>query len=179
MSVRIPRFFGVDPTVVDDGIVAKMSGTELRLFIYLMRRSDRYSTRKFKATDKDIVGGVGGSPAAYCTARKRLRSKGLIEFERNDGGHYVYQICDPATGKPYPGDPKQKPPYVKRVKRNSVQQVGLTAKTPVTIPTPIHDEAQTVISDPTDFDFGFNVEARIGGFNNDPLAMPLLTWTES
>jgi hypothetical protein len=122
MSIRIPRFFGLDPVIVDEGFVKNLSGASVRLFLFLMRKSDRFSSRQFPASDKEIVEMVGGSASALAVARKKLRISGLIDYNRDTGGLYTYVICDPSTGKPYPGDPRDKVPYTKRkdAKRASI-----------------------------------------------------------
>ena len=99
--------------IVDNGIAAKCSGSALRLWLYLIRSVDRHSTRRFRATDAEIVESVGGSKGALCGARKQLLSFGVVEFTPSKAGVYTYEICDHDTGKPYLCDPKVKPPYVK------------------------------------------------------------------
>jgi hypothetical protein len=114
MSIRIARFFGVDPAFVDEGFMAKLSPSAIGLFIYLMRRCDRMSSRQFVAKDREITASTGVSAGALCGARKALCASGLIEHRKDEGGYYTYVICDAMTGKPYPGDPKDAVKYEKR-----------------------------------------------------------------
>ncbi len=80
-----------------------MKPSELRLYGYLMERSEFYCSREFQMKDCDLQ---GVSPRAACNARKKLQEYGLIQYKAGLGNRYTYTICDPKTKQPYPGDPK-------------------------------------------------------------------------
>jgi len=78
------------------------------LYVYLMEESERRRTRLIRATDSAIRALVGVAPRTLCNARKKLREYGLILYKAEQGNRYAYTICDPKTGAPYPGDPKDR-----------------------------------------------------------------------
>ena len=103
----IDKFFGVHPFVVRSGLWAKMLPGQKDLYIYLCEQSERYRRRELKRTDAEINAAVGTAPRTLCNARKKLAEYGLIQYRRTDGNKFVYVICDPESGRPYPGDPQQ------------------------------------------------------------------------
>lgn len=159
MSVRIPRWFGVPPELFENGIVPKMSESALRLLFYAYWQSDKRSSRRFQATDKEVASDAGVSARSLCNSRILLRELGLLVSSREPGGRYTYEICDPHTGRPYPGDPKAKPAYVKRPK--SAENKSQITSSPSAVRTrdePSHDAIQP---SNTDFPFGHNVEPAL------------------
>jgi len=103
----LDKFFGVHPHVTRSGLWAKMKPGEKDLYIYLMAESERCCTREMKRTDAQITVGVGVAGRTLCNARKRLQEFGLVRCQKGEGNKYVYSICNPVTGEPYPGDPKE------------------------------------------------------------------------
>lgn len=99
----LDSWFGIPPHIVRSGLWAKMKPSELRLYGYLMERSEFYCSREFQMKDCDLQ---GVSPRAACNARKKLQEYGLIQYKAGLGNRYTYTICDPKTKQPYPGDPK-------------------------------------------------------------------------
>jgi len=83
-----------------------MKPGEKDLLIYLMAESERCCTRELKRTDAEIHAAVGTAPRTLCDARKKLAEHGLIQCKRVAGNKFLYVICDPTTGAPYPGDAK-------------------------------------------------------------------------
>lgn len=110
-------FFGIHPAVVRNGTWARLRPGEKDLYIYLMEQSERYCTRELKRTDSDIENLVGAAPRTLCNARKKLQELKLIQCRVADGNKYVYVICNPETGLPYPGNPKQPLTCAKRPKQ--------------------------------------------------------------
>jgi hypothetical protein len=110
----LDSFFGVHPYVVRSGLWAKMKPGEKDLYVYLMEESERCRTRLIKATDASIHDLVGVAPRTLCNARKKLREYGLIFYRVGQGNRYEYTICDPKTGAPYSGDPKDRVDKVTR-----------------------------------------------------------------
>jgi hypothetical protein len=174
VSIRIPRWFGVPPELIDDGVVSKMSDSDLRLCVYAYRKCDKQSSRRFRATDKEIAKTAGVSARALQDARIHLRELGVLYCSREPGGPYTYEICDLNTGRPYECDPKENPPYVKRPKLPPENGNFTTPLSPSELKhnesspfSNIFDAAdvefdsyRTVSASPTDFNFGHNLNAR-------------------
>jgi hypothetical protein len=160
MTVMLGRYSGFSPEIFERAIVPRMRDSDLRLYLFLCRASDRKSSRQFTATDKEIREQSGASPRALRDARINLTAFGLISCKKFPGGSYTYALCDPDTGQPYPGDPKVKAPYVKRgnVRRNQ----GAEGEKPRSVPLPpaklfVTDSS---FSEDTSFDFGHNEKTK-------------------
>ncbi len=108
MTVMIDRFFGLHQDVVRSGFWKRMLPGEMGLYVFLMHQSERLRTRQLTVRDADIHQNVGVAPRTLCNARKKLQERGLISYRRGHGGQYTYVICDPKTGKPYPGHCKER-----------------------------------------------------------------------
>ena len=83
-----------------------MKQGEKELYIFLMEQSEYRVSRVIKATDAEIAGRVSVKSRTLCNARKKLQEYGLLTCARGDGNKYMYTICNPVTGQPYPGDLK-------------------------------------------------------------------------
>lgn len=118
-------FFGMPQAFIRSGFCPKMKAGEIRLYLCLMHRSERNSSREVTMTDESVRKDVGAAPRTLCNARKKLQERGLIQCRRIEGNKYMYIICDPDTGKPYPGDPK----HPVRYKKQSKQHPENTSKT--------------------------------------------------
>src|SRR5262249_18455774 len=110
----IQKFFSVPQSVLPSGTSAKLKPTAQRLYICLLHESERCCTRVLKRTDEQLSRLSGNSTRAFRDARIKLQECGLIRVARGLGNVYVYVICDPETSQPWPGDPKQRIPYVKK-----------------------------------------------------------------
>ena len=106
MTVMIDSFFGVHPYLLRFGLWRKMKPGEKDLYLYLMEESERCCTREIRATDAQVRVAVGAASRTLCNARKKLQEHGLIRYKAGQGNRYIYVICDPKTGLPYPGDPR-------------------------------------------------------------------------
>jgi len=136
----LDSFFGVHPHVVRSGLWAKMKPGEKDLYIYLMAESERYRTRFIKATDAAIHCLVGAAPRTLCNARKKLREYGLIRYKAEQGNRYAYTICDPKTGAPYPGDPKDRVDGARRAPAESYEPTQIpAARAPSLLTSPKED----------------------------------------
>ena len=114
MTVMFPKFFGVPQQVVRKSTLAAMKPSEVYLYIYLQERSEWYCSRVIRATDAEISAKVRVAPRSLRNARVKLQERGLIQYKKGAGNKYVYTICDPETGQPYPGDPRKPIRYKKR-----------------------------------------------------------------
>jgi hypothetical protein len=108
----IDRFFGLHQELIRSGLCAKMRPGELKLYVYLMHESERWRTRELIRTDAEIRQS-GLAPRTACNARKKLQEHGFITYRATTGNRYIYTICDPRSGQPYPGGARERVPYVK------------------------------------------------------------------
>jgi hypothetical protein len=106
MTVMFPKYFGVPRAVLTSEFWSKMRPTEKDLYLYLLKESERLRTRLVKAKDADVGKWTGASPRALCYARKKLQERGLVRYEMKTGNVPQYEICDPETLQPFPGNPK-------------------------------------------------------------------------
>ena len=127
-----------------------MSPSAIRLYTFLCWKSDRRTSRMFKAKDSEATERCGAQSRSLTNARKELSQLGLILFERQPGEEYGYTLCDCRTGKPYPGNPAEKIEGEQR-RKSSSSDYGL----PDATPREQIEEAQPDDSD-TDFKFGHN-----------------------
>ena len=114
VTVMFPQYFGVPQKVIRGGLWPKMKPSEQSLYVCLLHESERYSTRAFRRTDAQLRALSGVSPRAFCNARKKLQERGLISYNRGRGNVYNYVICDPETGRSWPGDSKRPVLYKKK-----------------------------------------------------------------
>jgi hypothetical protein len=101
----IPRFIGIPPEFYDSPKCIEMSHATARFYGFLFWTSHRYSSLQFDVKDKEILNRTNLSLRTLADARKDLSQRGLILCVRQQQG-YRYVICDPNTGQPFPGDPK-------------------------------------------------------------------------
>lgn len=114
VTVMFYGYFGIPQQVLRTGLWAKMKPSEQNLYVCLMHESERYSTRQITRSDMTLCALSGLSSRAFCNARKRLQEFRLIECRRGRGNVYRYTICNPETGLPWPGNPKQLIQYRRR-----------------------------------------------------------------
>ncbi len=119
MTTMIDKFFGMPQHVFRSGIWAQMKPSEQNVYACLFHDSERYQTRELQRTDEQISKMAGLSSRSCRDARIKLQERGLIRYKRGSGNVHVYTLCNPETGEPYPGDPKQQIPYVKKSDRAS------------------------------------------------------------
>ena len=109
------RSFGMPQHVVRTGLWAKLKPSEQNLYVCLMHESERFSTRTIRRNDAALCRISGLSSRAFCNARKKLQEFRLIECHRGVGNIYVYTISNPETGIPWPGSPKERITYRRKV----------------------------------------------------------------
>jgi len=136
MTVMIDRFFGLPQQVIRSGLWKAMRSSEKDLYVFLMQESERCCTRQVHCTDAEITKAVGLKPRTLCNARKKLQERGLIACARHQGNKYEYTICDLATGKPYPGNPKERIVYAKQNTAQAVQEKPPEPSSAATVPPP-------------------------------------------
>ena len=154
MTVRIARWFGMPPEIVESGKLLQMTHSDLLLFLFVYWKSDRCSSRQFEVKDADISQIAGISKRALRDARIHLIDLRLLLAERQPGAAYTYTLCDPRTGRAYPGDPKEKIGWTKKsTAQNQSASGGLL---------PIDRQSIQPTVDEEDFDttFYFGASAR-------------------
>jgi len=106
MTCMIPRWFAVHPHVINSGLFGKLKQGAQVVYIFLMAQSDARSSREITATDSEIATKMGIGLSTVSRGRQKLIEYGLVVCKLGAGCKYTYTICDPETGKPYPGNPK-------------------------------------------------------------------------
>jgi hypothetical protein len=119
MTTMFDKFFGMPHYVIRSGIWAAMKPGEQSFYTCLLHDSERYRTRELQRTDAQICGLAGLSSRACRDARIKLQERGLVRYKRGSGNVYVYTLCNPETGEPWPGDPKRQIQYIKKSDRSS------------------------------------------------------------
>lgn len=114
MTVMIDRFFGIPPGIIRLGKVKSLSGAAVKLLMALWHESERNCTRTLRYTTAELEELTGCSRNALITARADLVRAGLVQVEPYGVKGFVLHLCNPETGKPWPGDPKQRIIYVKK-----------------------------------------------------------------
>lgn len=114
MTVMIDKFFGIPPGIIRLGKVKSLSGAAVKLLMVLWHESEYNCTRTLRCTTAKLEELTGCSRNALITARADLVSVGLVQVERYGVKGFVLHLCNPETGKPWPGDPKQRIIYVKK-----------------------------------------------------------------
>lgn len=107
MSVRLDRWFGVPPKLIEGEFFAKMTPSDLALCIVLYWWSDRKTSRSFEIKDIEMEVRTKLSRRSLLDARKHLAALRIVTYSKTPGGH-VYTLCNLTTGLPYPGDPRAK-----------------------------------------------------------------------
>jgi hypothetical protein len=142
MTIMIDRFFGLHQDVIRAGIWKQMRPGEKDLYVFLMHQSERNRTRQMVVLDADISLNVGVAQRTLCNARKKLQERGMISYSRGSGGKFTYEICNPATRRPYPGHHRQRVvvPKVTPTPKASVPHSRPSPPTPKIPLPPTEDE---------------------------------------
>jgi hypothetical protein len=111
VTFKFPRYSGFPIELLSLGHWAQMSGGAKGLYIVLCGASDRRSSRRFELKDEDVVKMAGVSRGTLNAARKELSEMGMVVCDREPGGRFTYTLCNPKTGRPFPGDPRAKVAY--------------------------------------------------------------------
>lgn len=107
-------FFGIPQETVRLGKLKHLSGVGAKLYMALCYESERRRTRELTLTVAQLRKLVGGAPNSHVKARNELRDEGLIELEERGSSGFLFRICNPETGRPWPGNPKERVRYQRR-----------------------------------------------------------------
>jgi hypothetical protein len=83
----------------------------VKLYMALWHESERFCSREVTRTVAQLQDLVGGSPNSHAKARVELVEAGLVLAEPFGREGFVFHLCDPATGVPWPKDPREKVHY--------------------------------------------------------------------
>jgi hypothetical protein len=111
MSVMFPRFFGVPQGAIRLGKMRELSGFATRLYVALCHESERYSTRELTRTVAQLQALVDGSRNSHAKARSELIRAGLVQAEPFGTEGFIFHLCDPETGAPWPLHPQERALY--------------------------------------------------------------------
>lgn len=120
MTVMFEPYFGIPQTVVRDGKIKDLSGVAVKLYIALCHDSERYQTRELIRSSTQLNKLVGGSRNSYAKARLELVNAGLVEAESYGTEGFVFHLCNPETGRPWPIPPNERVHYKKKGDASSV-----------------------------------------------------------
>jgi hypothetical protein len=84
----------------------------------------------------------------YCVAKMALTMGSTFTCTRGVGNKYRYVICNPETGKPWEGDPKQRVIYEKKREQSDASSAR-----------PYHSAAQPIQSARTETDHSSNADS--------------------
>jgi len=176
MTVMFPKFIGIPRDSFRDGKMKGLSGIATKVYVALCHESERYSTREVTRTVAQLQAPVGGSPNSHAKARTELIRAGLIQAEPFGTEGFVFALCDPETGKPWPLHPREKAAY---------QQTGApqAATSSVAASQVKPGKPPRIDSTGTSFPFGANAPELSGPFGkaNEPnpgQAVQSLQWEE-
>lgn len=111
MTVMCDRFFGLPQSLIRNGLFKNLSKPASDLIVGLWHESERYSTRKFTRTTREMIELIGGSRNSHAKARAELIRAGLVVVEPKGIDGFEYHLCNPETGEPWPLPPKVPVPY--------------------------------------------------------------------
>lgn len=135
MSVMFKLFFGIPQSAMRLGKIKDISGIATKVYNALCHESERHQTRELTRTVAELRALVGGSSNSHAKARTELIEAGLIQAEPYGPAGFVFVLCDPETGKPFPGHPTQRAIYQRKggppvAANQDATQSGKTKKPP-------------------------------------------------
>lgn len=150
MSVMFDRFFAIPQAAIRNGKAKLVGGLAWKVYTALCDRVEYSSSREVVLTVTQLKQLIGGSSNGHANARTELVAAGLVQFEPCGAQGFIFHICNPETGEPWPLHPKEKIPYVPK---GSVQSVDAKAKNTARQP-----RKKSKIDDAgTSFNYGYNV----------------------
>ena len=106
-----PRFSGVPQSVIRLGILKELSGSAVKVYIALLYESERCCNRELIRTVAELQKLAGGSRNAHAKARAQLVRTNLVRAEYYGVEGFIFLLCDPETGQPWPGHPQEQIKY--------------------------------------------------------------------
>jgi hypothetical protein len=171
-----PKFFGIPQVSLRNGKIKGLGRTAAKVYMALCHESEYHSTRELARTVAQLQALVGGSPNSHAKARAELIRAGLVQAEPFGTEGFVFVLCDPETGAPWPLHPKERVLYKPK---------GATsAASPLDTATHVKPgKPPRIDSTGTSFSFGANAPELCGpcGKANEPnheQAVQSLQWDE-
>jgi hypothetical protein len=146
MTVMIDRFFAIPQSAVRGGKLAGLSGVAFKLYAALWHEAERCSTRELTRTTAQIAELVGGARNSHAKARAELVKAGLVQAVSRGTEGYLFHLCNPETGKPWPQGPRERVLYRKKNVSPAAQNIA----------APDSDEPPKIADAAMSFGFGFN-----------------------
>ncbi len=134
MTVMIPSSFGIPPSFVRKGKLSEIRGMALKLYVLLWHDSERHRKRRLTRTVAQLQSQIGGSRNALKAARLQLVQMGLVQVRPRGADGFTFELCDPETHQPWPGDSTAILPYRRKSSARREPSLSVTAQ-PVTIST--------------------------------------------
>jgi hypothetical protein len=94
------RFFPMPEHIVRAGIVEKMSGSALKLYLFLLYLAQKHSAVRIETVAYEVRDFVGLHENSVSKARVELVQLGLVDCKALQHNIYEYQLLDPATKRP-------------------------------------------------------------------------------
>ncbi|HEX8815639.1 MAG TPA: hypothetical protein VF753_09075 [Terriglobales bacterium] len=107
-------YFGIPQSFVRQDHLKGLSGAATKLYVVLWHESERYSTRELTRSASQLTALTKMHRNSIAKAQKELANARLVTADPFGEKGFVYQLCDPTTGKPWPGRPDVKVDYVKK-----------------------------------------------------------------
>jgi hypothetical protein len=176
MTVMIYGFFGVPQVSIRGGKIKALSGVAAKVYFALWHESERYCTRELTRTVAQLRELVGGSPNSHAKARAELIRAGLVQAEPYGTDGFVFVLCDPETGQPWPLHPKERAPYQRKGAPPAAVPLDATSHVQPRKPPKIDSAG-------TSFPFGANTQEQSSiiqkSVEPEPLpTAPSISWSE-
>ncbi|HEY5330420.1 MAG TPA: hypothetical protein VIJ79_11080 [Acidobacteriaceae bacterium] len=154
MTTMFEPFFGFPQSAVRLGKLKSISGFASKLYIGLCHEFERYSTRERIFTVSQLQALVGGSRNSHAKARIQLITAGLVQAEPYGTEGFIFQLCDPETGAPWPLPPRERVVLPRKGKPVAVATQDVSKSAAFRKPPKIDSAG-------TSFAYGFNVSAPV------------------
>ena len=107
MTVMFEPFFGVPQSAVRNGKLKDITGSASKLYLVLCHDSERNVTRELRFTLNQLRKLTGLCLNTVAKARDELVKAGLVHAQPYGVEGYVFALCDPDTGRPWPLHPRE------------------------------------------------------------------------
>jgi hypothetical protein len=154
MTTMFEPFFGLPQSAVRLGKLKSITGFASKLYIVLCHEFERCSTRERVFTVSQLQALVGGSRNSHAKARIQLINAGLVHAEPYGTEGFIFHLCNPETGAPWPLPPRERVILPRKGKLAAVATQDFSKSAAPRKP-PKLDSAGT------SFPYGFNVSAPV------------------
>jgi hypothetical protein len=106
--LRTLRYFQLPQHLLESGILAKLSGGALKMFVAILYKAQHHSATFLPLTNAELKSLAGLSPNTCRRSRTELWEHRLIDLAEIPGSAMVYVLIDPATRQPLPSSSQAK-----------------------------------------------------------------------